>query len=91
MVYLLHLDPPAGHVRHYAGVTRDEELADRLERGDTSTLQLPILEHVRARGGKILVARTWRLLEIRRAVPVGRVAREKLCRHCSYPSGARTP
>lgn len=55
-VYLLHLDPPVGHSRHYVGWTSN--LVQRLE-AHREGRGARLLEVARERGGTFRLARTW--------------------------------
>lgn len=80
-VYLLHLDPPVEHARHYLGWTLDVDrrLAQH-QRGAGS----PLVAAAVAAGSTVVLARTWvgvdrffeRRLKNRHAAP-------KLCPVCS--------
>jgi predicted GIY-YIG superfamily endonuclease len=79
-VYLLHLDPPLKHARHYTGWTSD--LDQRLE-AHRAGRGARLLEVVREAGGTFRLVRTWpgsRTLE--RAIK-NRKEAPKLCPECS--------
>jgi predicted GIY-YIG superfamily endonuclease len=79
-VYLLHLDPPLKHARHYVGWTSN--LDERLE-AHRSGRGARLLEAVKEAGGSFHLARTWagsRSLE--RAIKDRKEA-PKLCPDCS--------
>lgn len=56
VVYLLHLDPPYKHARHYLGWTQD--LAQRLERHRAGT-GARLIEVATQAGSAFRLARTW--------------------------------
>ena len=79
-VYLLHLDPPFKHARHYTGWTSD--LDQRLE-AHRAGRGARLMEVVKEAGGTFRLARTWpgpRALE--RAIK-NRHEAPKLCPECS--------
>lgn len=79
-MYLLHLDPPYKHARHYTGFTTN--LERRLEE-HRSGLGARLMQVVKEAGGSFRVARTWpgtRGLE--RAIKDMRAA-PRLCPECS--------
>jgi len=79
-VYLLHLDPPLKHTRHYTGWTSN--LDERLEAHRTGR-GARLMEVVKEAGGTFRLVRTWpgsRALE--RAIK-DRKAAPKLCPECS--------
>ena len=79
-VYLLHLDPPVKHARHYTGWTSD--LDQRLE-AHRAGRGARLMEVVKEAGGTFRLTRTWpgpRALE--RAIKDMRDA-PKLCPECS--------
>lgn len=79
-VYLLHLDPPVKHARHYTGWTSD--LDQRLE-AHRAGRGARLMEVVKQAGGTFQLARTWpgsRTLE--RAIK-NRKEAPKLCPVCS--------
>jgi hypothetical protein len=79
-VYLLHLDPPVKHARHYTGWTSN--LDGRLE-AHRAGRGARLLEVVKEAGGTFRLVRTWpgsRVLE--RAIKDMRAA-PKLCPECS--------
>jgi hypothetical protein len=78
-VYLLHLDPPFGHARHYTGFASD--LHGRLAHHGTTT-GANLLLHAAKAGGTWTLARTWngdRHLE-RRLKAHGATRRCPICR-----------
>jgi len=79
-VYLLHLDPPFKHARHYIGWTSD--LGQRLE-AHRAGRGARLMEVVKGAGGTFQLVRTWtgpRALE--RAIKDRKEA-PKLCPTCS--------
>jgi predicted GIY-YIG superfamily endonuclease len=80
-VYLLHLDPPLHHARHYVGWTSD--LDQRLEEHRTGTSRARLMEVIKEAGGSFRLVRTWagsRSLE--RAIK-NRKNAPKLCPECT--------
>jgi len=76
MIYLIHIDPPVSHAKHYLGWTTPERLAVRLrhhEQGKGARLLLAALE----RGALVRLVRLWRdgsILEERRIKRTSRLA-----------------
>jgi predicted GIY-YIG superfamily endonuclease len=80
-VYLLHLDPPLHHARHYVGWTSN--LDQRLEEHRAGTSGARLMEVVKQAGGSFRLVRTWagsRSLE--RAIK-NRKEAPKLCPECT--------
>jgi predicted GIY-YIG superfamily endonuclease len=79
-VYLLHLDPPLKHARHYTGWTSD--LDQRLE-AHRAGRGARLLEVVKEAGGTFRLARTWAgTRNLERAIKDRKEA-PKLCPECS--------
>jgi hypothetical protein len=79
-VYLLHLDPPFKHARHYTGWTAN--LEERLE-AHRSGRGARLMEVVKDAGGSFRVARTWPgSRDLERAIK-NRKEAPKLCPVCS--------
>jgi hypothetical protein len=79
-VYLLHLDPPFGHAKHYTGWAND--LYGRLAHHGTTT-GANLLLHAAKAGGSWTLARTWagdRHLERRLKRSGGAARRCPICR-----------
>ena len=57
-VYLLHIDPPLRHSRHYIGYARRDQLEERIKRHCAGTGGVLPREAVK-RGSTITVARVW--------------------------------
>jgi hypothetical protein len=79
-VYLLHLDPPFGHAKHYTGWASD--LYGRLAHHGTTT-GANLLLHAAKAGGSWTLARTWpgdRYLERRLKRSGGAARRCPICR-----------
>ena len=79
-VYLLHLDPPYRHARHYLGWTRD--LAARLE-AHRAGQGARLMEVVKQAGGGFHLARTWPGGRDRERAIKDRHEAPKLCPECS--------
>ena len=80
LVYLLHLDPPYRHARHYLGWTRD--LAARLE-AHRAGQGARLMEVVKQAGGSFHLARTWPGGRDRERAIKDRHEAPKLCPECS--------
>jgi predicted GIY-YIG superfamily endonuclease len=79
-VYLLHLDPPVKHARHYTGWTSN--LEERLE-AHRSGRGARLMEVVKEAGGTFRVARTWPgSRDLERAIKDRKEA-PKLCPECT--------
>lgn len=79
-VYLLHLNPPYRHARHYLGWTQD--LAARLEAHRAGT-GARLMEVVKQAGGSFSLARTWPGDRNRERAIKDRHEAPKLCPTCS--------
>jgi predicted GIY-YIG superfamily endonuclease len=79
-VYLLHLDPPYRHARHYVGWTRD--LAARLD-AHRAGQGARLMEVVKQAGGTFRLARTWPGGRDRERAIKNRHEAPKLCPECS--------
>jgi predicted GIY-YIG superfamily endonuclease len=80
VVYLLHLDPPYRHARHYTGTTRDLPArlqAHREGRGGR------LMEVVKQAGGSFRLARTWPGGRDRERAIKDRHEAPRLCPECS--------
>ena len=87
LVYLLHLDPPYRHARHYLGWTRD--LAARLE-AHRAGQGARLMEVVKQAGGSFSLARTWPGGRDRERAIKDRHEAPKLCPECSdHPKPVR--
>jgi hypothetical protein len=58
IVYLLHISPPFKHACHYAGVTKRDDLWERLEEHRTGRGAL-MLRHASNAGSNLMLARVW--------------------------------
>jgi hypothetical protein len=79
-VYLLHLDPPVKHARHYVGWTADLDTrleAHRVGRGAR------LLEVVKELGGSFRLARTWPGSRTRERAIKNRNNAPRLCPVCT--------
>lgn len=65
-VYLLHLDPPYRHARHYLGWTGLETIGDRIARHQDGRGAVLLQVQVAA-GGTWRIARVWRCASWREA------------------------
>jgi predicted GIY-YIG superfamily endonuclease len=86
-VYLLHLDPPYRHAKHYIGWTRDLDARMEAHRGGRGAR---LMEVVKNAGGTFRLARTWPGDRNRERAIKNRHEAPKLCPECSprpYPVG----
>jgi predicted GIY-YIG superfamily endonuclease len=79
-VYLLHLDPPYRHARHYIGWTKD--LAARVD-AHREGRGARLMEVVKQAGGTFRLARTWPGDRARERAIKDRKEAPKLCPECS--------
>jgi hypothetical protein len=89
-VYLLHLDPPYKHARHYTGFAAPGNLHARLAAHAAGT-GARLMEVVKAAGGSFRLARTWPGSRTRERELKARHEAPRLCPICTpHPFPART-
>lgn len=90
LVYLLHLDPPYRHARHYVGWTGYDDLTERLNRHREGRGARLLQAHIAA-GGDWTVALVCRFADWKKARAFERrLKRRAATRHCRFCSSNPT-